>query len=261
MSIELDGVPLIRTVRDPNTGITSLSSSIQNLKVDAKRSIVELKIPGLGGGVLQDLGRESIKIYFEGTLAGEEAKQTLENIRSKFKTGEAIPFHSDISSIAEVTNVLIEDLKVEETGGILNRYDYIITLKEYKLPKEEEETPPSQDEEAEESVEQQANDNLGSINYIIGKVVDDEDNPQSDVSVKISFDGGEYNIKTDEEGIFRKDDLEPGTYLVTIDAEGYRGIEKEIIIKSGSERAEVTEKEAEEEEGEIEEEEEEPTPF
>lgn len=231
MSIELDGMALVRHVRDTDTGATKLVSSVHNINVSEKRSIVEHKIPGLEGGILQDLGREPVRISFEGTLWGEEAKETLERIRGKFKAGEAVPFNSEISGVAEVTQVLIEDLQVEEEGGTTNRYHYWIVLREYSLPPEEEEAP-SQEEEAEEAVEEEADDALASINYITGKVVDAEGNPISDVDVKITFDGGEYTIKTDEDGVYRKDDLDPGKYTVTVDAPGYEDVKEEVEIKS-----------------------------
>ena len=39
-------------------------------------------------------------------------------------------------------------------------------------------------------------------------------------------------VKTDEEGVYRKDDLEPGKYTVNVDAPGYEDIEEEVEIKS-----------------------------
>jgi protocatechuate 3,4-dioxygenase beta subunit len=68
------------------------------------------------------------------------------------------------------------------------------------------------------------------VNYITGKVLDSEGNPAPDVSVKITWDGGEYTVKTDDEGVYRKDDVEPGKYKVTVDADGYEEIEEEVTI-------------------------------
>jgi hypothetical protein len=232
MSLELDGITLIRHVRDPDTGATTLVHSVHNLNVSEKRSIVEHTIPGLQGSVLQDLGREPVRISFEGLIFGEEALQFVEQIRFKYKAGAPVPFSSDLSGVAEVTQVLIEELQVEEVGGVINTYTYWMVLREYTPPPEEEEPAPSQDEAAAEAVQQQADDDKASINYITGKVVDADGNPQSDVDVKITFDGGEYAVKTDEEGIYRKEDLEPGTYTVTVDAPGYEDITEEVEIQS-----------------------------
>jgi len=232
MSIELDGTALIRHVRDPDTGATKLVHSVHNINVSEKRSIVEHQIPGLQGSVLQDLGREPIRISFEGLIFGEDALDFLERIRSKYKGGAPVPFSSDISGVVEVTQVLIEEFQIEEVGGVINTYNYWMVLREYTPPPEEEEPAPSQDEAAEEAVQEQADDDLGSINYITGKVIDVDGNPQSDVDVKITFDGGEYTVKTNEEGVYRKDDLDPGKYNVTVDAPGYEDVEEEVEIQS-----------------------------
>jgi len=231
MSIEIDSMPLVKHVRD-DTGATKELRSVYNLNVSEKRSIVEHKIPGLEGGILQDLGREPVRISFEGIIYGEKAKEGLETIRAKFKAGQPVPFSSDISSIAEVTQVLIEDLQVEEIGGTTNRYRYWIALREYSPPPEEEEPPPSQEEEAKEEVEEKADDSKASVNYIEGKVVDADGNPVEGVDVKITFDGGEYSLKTDAEGVYRKDDLDPGKYTVTVDAPGYEDMKEEVEVKS-----------------------------
>ncbi|MEM2718607.1 MAG: carboxypeptidase-like regulatory domain-containing protein, partial [Candidatus Bathyarchaeia archaeon] len=97
---------------------------------------------------------------------------------------------------------------------------------------EEEERAPSQEEEAAEEVEEETDEALASVNYVTGRVLDADGNPKSGVSVKISWEGGEYVVKTDEEGVFRKDNLEPGKYMITVDAPEYEGIVKEVEIKS-----------------------------
>ncbi len=232
MSIELDGIALIKHVRDPDTEATKLVNSVHNINISEKRSIVEHRIPGMQGSVLQDMGREPVRISFEGLVFGEDALNFLERVRSRYKAGQPVPFRSEISGVAEVTQVLVEEYQVEEVGGVINTYTYWIVLREYTPPPEEEEPAPSQDEEAVEAVQQQAEDDKGSINYIIGKVVDADGNPQSDVDVKITFDGGEYIVKTDGEGVYRKDDLDPGIYAVTVDASGYEDVEEEVEIES-----------------------------
>jgi hypothetical protein len=233
MNIEIDGIPLIRHLRDPDTGVTRSLRSVYNIEVNEKRRIVEHKIPGFEGSILQDLGREPVTISFEGILFGEGAREDLEIIESKFKAGSPVPFSSDISGVIEVNQVLIEDLRIEDAGGAVNRYRYWMVLREYFVPQEREEQAPSQEEEAAEEVEEETNDALASVNYITGKVLDADGKPRSDISVKITWEGGEYVVKTNEEGVFRKDNLEPGKYTVIVDAPEYESITREVEIKSG----------------------------
>ncbi|MEM2027474.1 MAG: carboxypeptidase regulatory-like domain-containing protein [Candidatus Bathyarchaeia archaeon] len=232
MNVEIDGIPLIKHTRDPDTGATKDLRSVYNIEISERRRIVEHKIPGFEGSILQDLGREPVTISFEGIIFGEGAREDLEIIRSKFKAGSPVPFSSDITGIAEVNQVLIEDLRVEDAGGTVNRYRYHMVLREYIIPREEEERAPSQEEEAAEEVEEETDEALASVNYVTGRVLDADGNPKSGVSVKISWEGGEYVVKTDEEGVFRKDNLEPGKYMITVDAPEYEGIVKEVEIKS-----------------------------
>jgi hypothetical protein len=231
MSIELDKIPLIKQKRDDDTGKTKLLNSVHNLKVEDKRSVVEHKIPGMEGGVLQDLGREPVQISFEGVIHGEEAKELLKTIRSKFKSGEAVPFASDLSSVADVTDVVIADLEYNEISGSPNSYKYSVTLKEYKPPPEKDEPAPSQEEEAKEEVEEKADEAKSSVNYVTGKIVDGEGNPMPDVDVKITWPDGEYSIKTNAEGVYRKDSLEPNEYTVKVDAKGYEDKEQKVKIE------------------------------
>jgi hypothetical protein len=231
MNVELDGMKLIEHIRDPDTGATKELKSVYNISVSENRSIVEHKIPGMEGGILQDLGREPVRIFFDGIIYGETAREDLERIRAKYKKGTPVPFSSDVSGAAEVTQILIEDLNVRDHGGSVNRYGYSITLREYLVPREEEEPAPSQEKEAEEAAEEKADDAKSSVNYIEGEVRDADGNPQEGVSVKITWDGGAYTVKTNDKGIYRQDNLEPGTYTVTVDAEGYEDVKTEVTIK------------------------------
>ena len=156
MSIELDKLPLNKHVRDEEKGKTKLLNSVSNIKVEDKRTIVEHKIPGMEGGVLQDLGREPVRISFNGIIYGDDAKDALEKLRAKFRSGKPVPFSSEISGVAEVNEVLIEDLNVEDVGGSPKNFKYSISLREYKPPPKKDPPAPSQDAAAQQSVDQKA---------------------------------------------------------------------------------------------------------
>ncbi len=242
MNIELDSIPLNKT------GVEEIRN-VHNINTSDKRTMVEYEIPGMEGNVFQNLGRSPVKISFDGTLQGKTARSNLEVLRSKFKQGMPLPFNSDISGAADVTKVLIEDLSIEEVAGITERYRYSIVLKEYKEPPPEPTTPPSQDEKAEDWADEEADKAAEGINYLTGKVLDAEGKPKSKVPVLATSSEGEYRGETDEEGVYRIEDLTPGKYKVTVDAEEYEGIE-EIVIIGGEETEEEVGEEAEEEVGE-----------
>ncbi|MCP8307907.1 MAG: carboxypeptidase regulatory-like domain-containing protein [archaeon] len=234
MSIRLDDLELIKRVEDPQTRVVKEIRSVYNISTSERRMIMEHKIPGSDGSILQDMGKEPLRISFEGVFLGEKAKENLQDLWSRFKQGKPMNFSSDITGIADVTKVMIEGLRIDDIAGYPNEYHYSILLSEYREPRLPPAQPPSQEEQAQQEVQNQADDTIASINYITGKVLDDEGNPQKDIDVVITKDDGtEYKIKTDENGIYRMDDMSPGKYTVVVKAEGYEDMKEEVEIKAG----------------------------
>jgi hypothetical protein len=230
VNISLDSIPLIWR-NQPGTPVDQ--RTVTNITTTDKRAIVEHEIPGMQGNVFQDMGRDPVRISFDGSFHGKSAKNNLENIRSKFKLGTALPFNSDITGAADVTKVIIEEFRVEETAGIPEMYRYSIVLREYKEPPPAPTTPPSQEGKAKEWADKTAEEQADSINVVTGKVLDEEGNPKSGVKVHIKGKNGEYSVPTNEEGVYRQEDVPPGTYTVTVDDELYEGLEEEVTVGSG----------------------------
>ena len=246
MKIELDKITLVKQTEDAQTGKITEVRSVRNINIQQRRNIVEHRIPGLEGNIFQDMGRDPVRIAFEGTLQGKSARENLEILIGKFKSGKEVSFASDLTGASDVNYVLIEEFVIDDKGGVKDEYKYSVVLQEYRMPEEEVEEVEGQEDKAKEAVEKKVDDAYGSINYITGKVVDKQGSPKADVPVKIEWDKGEISIKTNEEGTYRKEELEPGKYIVTIDAKGYEGVKKEVVIKSAGEKAEIKEKGTEE---------------
>jgi len=107
---------------------------VQNIRTEEERAIVEHRVPGLEGSVLQDLGRGPIAVRLEGIIHGEEALDSLAELREPFQVGEPVLFTADITTATDVTDVLIDDLQVKEVAGRPNYYRYTIRLLEYVPP-------------------------------------------------------------------------------------------------------------------------------
>ncbi|MEM1546355.1 MAG: hypothetical protein QXY40_06395 [Candidatus Methanomethylicia archaeon] len=146
MYIKLDDIELMKRV-DEN-GVIREIRSIRNVSLSGRRRIVELKIPGLQGNILQDLGRDPLLIYVEGLLTGINAKNTFQEISSKFKLGKPIQFLSDIPSISDVSEVVIESLKAYLISGEPLSYWYTLVLREHKSSSQRKSEIPSQEKEA-----------------------------------------------------------------------------------------------------------------
>ncbi len=232
MDIRLDDLDLIKVIRDSPESAAKEIRSISSVDVRAERSIVEIIIPGSEGNVHQNMGRAPIRIFLRGLLWGPDAKTTLETLRSKCGGGAPIQFTSDLSGATEVDQVIIEQLNVDEVAGLPSRYDYTIVLKEYReLGPPIEEEAPQQEGEAEQEVEDEKYDAIQSQNYVTGKILDAEGNAKQGMTVIISGDGAEYRVTTDDEGVYRKDELPPGRYTITVDSDEYTGIQEEVVVE------------------------------
>jgi len=132
MHMKLDDIELIKRV-DKEGGVEEIRS-VHNVSVSGRRRIVELRIPGSQGNVFQDLGREPLTISFDGELVGMGAKNTLEELKSKFELRKPVPFSSDITTIGDVAEVVIEDFTVHFVGGAASASWYSMVLKEHRSP-------------------------------------------------------------------------------------------------------------------------------
>lgn len=230
MSIEIDTFPLIKRVQDSQTNQVQEIRNVYNISVDMRRAIVEHRIAGSDATVLQDMGRHPIRIMFEGDLMGQKSKDSLQDIWIKFRQGKPVPFSSDITGITDLTNVLIEELAIENVGGNPDKYHYFMRLCEYKPPKQQtEQNAPDQSQAAQKSVSDES-----QIDDINGVVLDLDGGPAKGVNVKLSGPDGDRQTQTDAQGKYEFLDLANGKYEVTVDAPGYEGLKREVEINKGS---------------------------
>jgi len=263
VNIELDGIPLVKTEQSQTGGQIEVRN-VYNISTTDKRDMIEHKIPGMEGDVFQNLGRSPVEISFDGTFQGKTAKENLEILRTKFKQGTPLPFHSDLSGAADITKVLINDLRIEEVAGVTGSYHYFIVIQEYKEPPPEPVTPPSQDDAAAQWQDEKAQEAVDAINVLTGKVLDADRKPKTGVTVIVSdAEGGKYNAETDESGMYRIDKLPRGKYTISVDSDEYEGSEEVVFIgekeeeksNEGTEEAEQDESKEEQPSEEPEEEE------
>jgi hypothetical protein len=106
------------------------------------RALVEHRVPGLAGNYLQDMGAVPNAIVLIGSRYGDEARDAfLEGIRAIFTRGEPTTFVADINTATDITDVVIEDLKVAEIGGSPHTFRYMLKIRKYVKPPE----PPKTD--------------------------------------------------------------------------------------------------------------------
>lgn len=245
MEVKLDDIDLVKRDQPSATSPLSEVRTVYDVHVDGKRSIVELKIPGSNGNVLQDMGREPLTILLKGDVWGPKAKATITSIKAKSDTGESVPFSSDLLAAASVSDVIIEEFQVNQVAGSPTRFRYLMVLREFKQGGEaaegeaaeietedvmgqEQEAPPDQTEAAEEEAETQT-----MIDDIKGRVLDEDGNPAAHVKVVVIGPEGEMRLETDDDGYYEAKDAAGGDYDLTVDAPGFEYVKQKIrVVKS-----------------------------
>src|SRR6185295_3748370 len=104
---------------------------VQEIATYDRRMLSEAKPPGMDGSVVQNLGRRATCLVLWGVTAGEDSKDFLDKLDRKFKSGQPMPFIADIVADAEIQNVLIDNLRMQELAGKPNRFAYVLTLREH----------------------------------------------------------------------------------------------------------------------------------
>ena len=108
---------------------------IERIGADQQRRIVDIPVPGLEGGLSQDLGAESVIIVVEGSLAKDEAREGfLESVREMYDAAKPVDFVADIVTATEVFEVLVESIQVEEVAGTGSPFLYQLKLRQYIPP-------------------------------------------------------------------------------------------------------------------------------
>lgn len=111
---------------------------VQSIRTHEKRMLAEHKPPGMSGSLLQNLGRRPTLILLWGVATGTNALSIIEKLDGKYRAGNPLSFTADIVAQANIEQVIIDNLQVEELAGKPQRYTFVLTLKEYIKPVEPE---------------------------------------------------------------------------------------------------------------------------
>ncbi len=108
---------------------------LQTIYTEDTQAMVELRGPGQPG-VFQDLGREPVTIVMEGILFGAEPQAALEELRQAQQHAEPLPISAGVIAGAELTDVLILELRVRQLAGTRDRYTFFMRVREHNEPPE-----------------------------------------------------------------------------------------------------------------------------
>ncbi len=92
------------------------------------------RIPGLLGNVVQDLGRDSVRLQIEGIFFGPNALKDLDGLRKIHKKRDPVDFLAEIVGQAYFSQVTLESFEVFQLADAPEEYSYSLTVAEYVAP-------------------------------------------------------------------------------------------------------------------------------
>lgn len=216
---------------------------VQRLETEGDQLLVAHRVPGLEGDFLQGLGRRGARIALTGVLSGAESRESLKDLREKFRAAEPVPFVSDIATATQVDEVLIEEMEVREIAGKPERFEYAFALREYTPPPAEEtEEPPPPPPPPPEPVEE-----TGTL--IVEVIVEGE--PGFDFStVTVTAEGTQENgqalsltLTERANNFWTQEEMPPGQYTVravVTDPEEMNGSAEAAVRAGETEQVTIT---------------------
>lgn len=131
MSIKLDDIDLTKRITDVDGTSLLEIRNITKIEIYDRRNIVEIKVLGNEGNILQDMGCEPVRISIWGEFMGKDSLKSIEYLQSKFDSHQPFQFQSDLSYISEIKQMIINDFYLEQISGLISSYRYRIRLTEY----------------------------------------------------------------------------------------------------------------------------------
>jgi hypothetical protein len=114
---------------------------VQEITTSDRRRLVEHRAPGMDGSLLQNLGREPLRVVLHGVATGPDARTFVETLGEKLRAAVPVPFIADIVTDAQLERVAIEDVRVREVAGSPDLIAYTIALVEQPPPPPPTDTP------------------------------------------------------------------------------------------------------------------------
>lgn len=95
---------------------------------------VSHRIPGQLGNLVQDFGRDSVRLEIRGIFYGQKAGEDLEFLRKIHKQREPVDFVAEIVGQAYFSQVVLEKFQVFQVADAPEELSYQLTITEYVAP-------------------------------------------------------------------------------------------------------------------------------
>lgn len=117
MAIELGGIKLNR---------------VHRIVTSEQANLVSHRIPGKTGNVMQDLGRDSVRLQINGIFYGAQgvASKDLEALRKIYKQRKPVDFVAEIVGQAYFSKVIVEQFEVFQLAYEPEQFSYKLVIAE-----------------------------------------------------------------------------------------------------------------------------------
>jgi hypothetical protein len=92
------------------------------------------RIPGKVGNLVQDLGRDSVRLEISGIFYGQKASDDLEFLRKIHKQRKGVDFVAEIVGEAYFSQVVLEKIEVWQVARSPEEFSYRLIVAEYLEP-------------------------------------------------------------------------------------------------------------------------------
>lgn len=107
---------------------------VHRIATSEQAAFVHHHVPGFEGDVVQNLGRESVRLQIDGIFFGATAKASLEKLRNLHVKRVPVDFIADIMGSAYAAKVTLDRLEVNQNAREPEQFNYSLTVSEYVEP-------------------------------------------------------------------------------------------------------------------------------
>jgi len=107
---------------------------VTGLAIDETRRLAIHPWPGTDGDLIQDMGMAGARIWLTGVAMGTDAGSRLEALRTAMQKGEPLDFAASVAVAANIEQVVVAHLRVNQPPGMVDYYEYQLELIRYVPP-------------------------------------------------------------------------------------------------------------------------------
>jgi len=107
---------------------------VHRIVTSEQAAFVQHRVPGMDGTLVQNLGRESVRLQIEGIFYGAKASDDLDKLRKLQLKREPVDFIADIIGSAYAGKVTLDEMQVTQSAQQPDQFTYSLTVSEYIEP-------------------------------------------------------------------------------------------------------------------------------